>query len=64
MKGIVLISYAVLAYAIGLSSLLYMVGSLINAFVPKGIDSGYAESIWMPLAINFFLISSYSCCIR
>ncbi|OZG70367.1 hypothetical protein BTA51_26360 [Hahella sp. CCB-MM4] len=59
MKGIILMSYAVLAYAIGLSSLLYMVGFLINAFVPKGIDGGYAEGVWTSLAVNFLLVSGY-----
>ncbi len=51
--------YAILAYVIGLSSLLYMMGFLVNFLVPKGIDSGEAQGIWIPLVGNFVLVTGY-----
>ncbi len=59
MKRIMLISYAMGAYAIGLSSLLYMIGFLVNAYVPKGIDGANTSGVWLPLIGNFALICGY-----
>lgn len=44
-------SYAVLAYTIGLGSLLYLMGFMIDAPLPKTIDAGGAAPLDTPIAL-------------
>lgn len=59
MKKIASLSYAITAYAIGLSSLVYMIGFLANLYVPKGIDAGSAENVGVTLIDNILLVIGY-----
>jgi protein-S-isoprenylcysteine O-methyltransferase Ste14 len=49
-------SYGVVAYAIGVGSLVYFVGFLANAVVPKGIDSGTVYPTDMAIIMNTVLL--------
>ena len=59
MKKIALFSYKLIAYAVGMGSLLYLMGFLSNLYVPKGIDTGASEGIWLPLFSNIGLLVAY-----
>ncbi|HAG94441.1 MAG: hypothetical protein CMK83_22235 [Pseudomonadales bacterium] len=59
MKKITLLSYALIAYTVGMASLLYLMGFLINLYVPKSIDSGTTEGLWLPLFSNMGLLVAY-----
>ena len=60
MKKFTLIGYAVVAYGIGMASLIYLMGFLMNTGVPKGIDSGgVSTNLWLALSGNLVLVGVY-----
>ena len=59
MKKIALFIYKLIAYAVGMGSLLYLMGFLINFHVPKGIDTGTTDGVWLPLSCNIGLLIAY-----
>ncbi len=48
--------YGLLAYVIGVSSLVYAVGFLANAVVPKGIDAGPVGPVGQAVGLNTLLL--------
>lgn len=48
--------YGLLAYVVGVPSLVYGVGFLANAVVPKGIDAGEAVSAEQAVVVNVILL--------
>ena len=59
MKKTLLSLYALGAYAIGMSSLVYMIGFLGNFYVPKSIDSGPAGATGIAVLVNLVLAVCY-----
>ncbi len=59
MKKVALMSYAVASYGIGMASLIYLMGFLINFNVPKGIDSGTSSNLWLAISANLILVGTY-----
>lgn len=52
-------SYAIAAYVVGMGALIYFIGFLINAYVPKGIDTDYTGEFAVPIFINSIVITSF-----
>jgi protein-S-isoprenylcysteine O-methyltransferase Ste14 len=50
---------ALTSYAVGISSLLYFCGFMLNVVVPKGIDTGPADGIGQSLLINTVLLLAF-----
>ena len=48
--------YGLVAYAVGISSLVYAVGFLASAVVPKGIDTGEMGSVGQSVLFNIMLL--------
>ena len=53
---VLLFVYGLIAYVIGVSSLVYGVGFLANAVVPKGIDTGEVGSPGQSVLVNMILL--------
>ena len=53
---VLLFVYGLVAYVIGVSSLVYGVGFLANAVVPKGIDTGEVGSLGQSVLVNMILL--------
>lgn len=61
MKGFVILLYGVVAYAIGLGSIVYSIGFIANLAVPKSIDIGGAALPWQQaLVINLALLTVFA----
>lgn len=52
-------AYGVLAYVLANAVIVYAVGFLANAFVPKSIDSGVTHSVGDPLVVNLALLGLF-----
>lgn len=52
-------AYGVLAYVLANAVIVYAVGFLSNAVVPKSVDSGVTHSIGDPLAVNLALLGVF-----
>lgn len=55
MRRFMILAYGLLAYAIGMASLLYMVPWLGGFWIPNAIDSQPTSNFWIALATNFSL---------
>lgn len=51
--------YGLLAYVLANVTILYMVGFLANAVVPKSVDSGVTHTVGSPLAVNLALLGLF-----
>jgi len=60
MKKVLVILYAIIAYAIFLIAFLYAIGFVGNFLVPKGIDTGVETSTVEALLINLALLSLFA----
>jgi protein-S-isoprenylcysteine O-methyltransferase Ste14 len=61
MKGFLILLYGVVAYAIGLGSIVYAIGFIANLAVPKSIDVGGASLPWQQaLVINLALLTVFA----
>jgi protein-S-isoprenylcysteine O-methyltransferase Ste14 len=60
MKKVLVILYAIIAYAIFLIAFLYAIGFVGNFLVPKGIDTGVETSTVEALLINLALMSLFA----
>ncbi len=60
MKKVLVILYAIIAYAIFLIAFLYAIGFVGNFLVPKGIDTGFETSTVEALLINLALMSLFA----
>jgi protein-S-isoprenylcysteine O-methyltransferase Ste14 len=61
MKGLLTLLYGVVAYAIGLGSIVYAVGFVANLGVPKSIDAGGEALPWQQaLLINLALLTVFA----
>jgi protein-S-isoprenylcysteine O-methyltransferase Ste14 len=58
MKRVLYGLYALLSYAIGMASLLYIAAFLLN-LVPKGIDGGTIGPLWPSLAANLAILAAF-----
>lgn len=52
-------AYGMLAYVLANASIVYAVGFLANAFVPKSVDSGVTHTVGDPLAVNLALLGVF-----
>lgn len=52
-------AYGVLAYVLANAVILYAIGFLSNAIVPKSVDSGVTHSIADPVAVNLALLAVF-----
>ncbi len=60
MSRILTILYGVFAYIVFFASFLYIIGFLMNMFVPKTIDSGTAGGFLPSLLINLLLLTVFA----
>ncbi|MFZ2102850.1 MAG: isoprenylcysteine carboxylmethyltransferase family protein, partial [Oricola sp.] len=51
--------YALSSYTIGMASLLYLCGFMLNLIVPKGIDGGTIGQLNQSLAINVAILAAF-----
>jgi protein-S-isoprenylcysteine O-methyltransferase Ste14 len=51
--------YALTSYAIGMASLLYLCGFMLNLIVPKGIDTGTVGDTGQSLLINLAILAAF-----
>ena len=51
--------YAVLAYAIGMASLVWLMAFLINIVVPKTVDTGQSAPLPKSYFVNIFIVAAY-----
>ena len=56
MKKLFVLLYGIINYALGASSLVYIIAFTFNLFVPFSIDSGEAGNAWIAAAVNTGLI--------
>lgn len=56
MKRFFYLTYAAIGYLLGTASLLYLAGFLIDFGVPKGINDGDVQPIWISLPIDALLV--------
>ena len=59
MRGTFYLAYAIGAYIIGLASIAYLVGFLVDFGVPKGIGDGAVGPVWTAIAINAGLVFGF-----
>ena len=59
MRRSMILAYGVLSYAVGLGSLVYMIGWLANLIVPRSIDSPGNGSLGIALLVNIALFVAY-----
>lgn len=59
MKRYLVFGYGLAAFVLANLTIVYMVGFLANAFVPKSVDMGTTHSIGTPLAVNLALLGVF-----
>lgn len=59
MKAKLYVGYAAVAYLLGLASITYVVGFLIDFGVPKGIGDGLATPPWTAIAVDAALVLGF-----
>lgn len=59
MKRMIYGLYALISYTIGMASLLYLCGFMLNLIVPKGIDTGPAGDTGQSLVINLAILIAF-----
>lgn len=59
MKALIRRLYALVSYVVGMTSLLYFCGFMLNVFVPKGIDTGPVAGLGPSLLINTALLLGF-----
>lgn len=59
MKGVFFLIYSTIAYVLGLASLAYLAGFLIDLGVPKGINDGEVYSVWISVVIDACLVLGF-----
>ena len=59
LRKVSMLVYAAIAYALALASLLYLVGFLTNAGVPKGISDGPLRAPWLAALFDAALIGLF-----
>jgi methanethiol S-methyltransferase len=59
MKRIIYGLYALISYTVGMASLLYLCGFMLNLFVPKGIDTGPAGDTAQSLLVNLAILVAF-----
>lgn len=52
-------SYGIFAFLVGAGANAYLAGFLGNVVVPKSIDSGSPDSVWMALLVNIVLLGLF-----
>lgn len=60
MRKLAVLAYAVVAYAIGFASLVYLIGFLANVAVPRSIDSPRTGPLWTAVAVDVGLLLVFS----
>ena len=61
MKGFLIVLYGVVAYAIGMGSIVYAIGFVANLGVPKSIDAGGASLAWQQaVLIDLILLAVFA----
>jgi methanethiol S-methyltransferase len=56
MRRAIILGYGAVAYALGMASLLYLVGFLAGRGVPKGVDDGTLVNPWLAAAADLGLV--------
>lgn len=59
MKRASFLMYALVAYAIGMASIAYLVGFLLDIVVPKSINAGPAPAMGLAIPANLALLAAY-----
>ncbi|AWL13003.1 hypothetical protein HMF8227_02551 [Saliniradius amylolyticus] len=59
LKRLLILVYALGGYLVGVLSLIYLMGFIINVAVPKGINDGEPGNVWISLFVNAALISLF-----
>ncbi|WP_155370842.1 methanethiol S-methyltransferase [Catellatospora vulcania] len=59
-RRILALAYGVLAYAAFLAAIVYTIGFLANALVPKGVDDGAAGPAWLAVLIDAGLLGVFA----
>ena len=60
MRRAMLMFYGLLAYALGMASIVYAIGFVGNYWVPKSIDSGVVDSIGLSIVVNLCLLGLFA----
>lgn len=59
-KRILVLGYGVISYLMFLVVLLYTIGFLANAFVPKGVDDGVRGPAWLAVLVDAGLLGLFA----
>ncbi|WP_439620901.1 methyltransferase family protein [Hyphomonas sp.] len=59
MKRLVFGLYATASYTVGMASILYLCGFMLNLLVPKGIDTGTPGPLVQSILVNITLLSAF-----
>lgn len=59
MKRITGFAYGIFSFLVGAGANAYLAGFLANAVVPRSIDSGSPDSMWMALLVNLALLGLF-----
>lgn len=59
LKRYLVFGYGLFAYVLANLTIVYMVGFLANAFVPKSVDTGVTHTVGTPLAVNLALLGVF-----
>ena len=59
MANVFFLIYSAIGYIIGLASLAYLFGFLIDFGVPKGVNDGEIHSIWTSILVNACLVLGF-----
>lgn len=60
MRRSLMLAYGLISYAVGMTSLVYMIGWLANVGVPRSIDSPATGSLGPAIAINAALVVAFA----
>ena len=59
-RKVLVVGYGAVAYVVFLAVLVYTIGFLANAGVPKGIDTGDAVPVWMAVSVDAGLLALFA----
>jgi len=59
-RKVLVVGYGAVAYVVFLAVLVYTIGFLANAGIPKGIDTGDAVPVWMAVLVDAGLLAMFA----